>query len=124
MSDVTGARELAQEFASMAGRVPDEVRKVVQVGALKIKQGMQRDASGSAHFGQLAGSISYSLWGNAGASRAEIGPVDDGGSGELANIAYIGTARGGGTLDLTGPLKAETPAILEHIDRIIGGGRP
>lgn len=121
MSDFTviGARELSRDLAHAAGAMRPEAARVVQQGALRIKQGMQRDASGSQHFRQIAGAISYDL--ADGGLAAEIGPRDDGGAGELANIAYIGTSRGGGTLDLTGPLKAEEPAILEHLRRIAEG---
>ena len=121
MSDFTviGARELSRDLAHAADAMKPEAARVVQQGALRIKQGMQRDAGGSQHFRQIAGAISYDLADSG--LAAEIGPRDDGGAGELANIAYIGTSRGGGTLDLTGPLNAEEPAILEHLQRIAEG---
>ena len=116
---VVGAAELARDFADAAGGMRREARKVVQVGAIKIKQGMQRDANASTHFKQIARSISYDL--ADGGLTAEIGPRNDGGAGELANIAYIGTSKGGGTLKLTGPLEAEAPTILEHLQRLAEG---
>lgn len=127
---VIGARELSRDLAHAADAMKPEAARVVQQGALRIKQGMQRDANASRHFSggggkgaPLAASISYEL--ADGGLAAEIGPVNAPGNtktgGELANIAYIGTSRGGGTLDLTGPLNAEAPAILEHLQRIAEG---
>ena len=116
---VVGAAELARDLAAAAKGMRSETPRVVQVAALKIKQGMQRDAAGSAHFKQIARSISYDL--ADGGMTAEIGPRNDGGAGELANIAYVGTSRGGGTLNLTGPLDAETPTVVEHLTRLMEG---
>lgn len=116
--EVTGARELIAAFDSAAGRVLPEARKVVQQAAINIKQGMQRDISGHAHFRQIARAISYDL--GAGGLSAEIGPAHAG-VGDLANIAYIGTSRGGGTVDLTKALRAEEPGFLAALDRAVAG---
>lgn len=102
------ARDLAQ---IPAGMVP-KLRGVVAKSALNTKNLMRNDARASAHFKQLAPTISYDLkvhsFGGDGVIEAEIGPAG-GGSASLAGIAYFGTSRPGG-----GTLRSPEDAMLEE----------
>ena len=49
--------------------------------------------------------ISYDQIGGVRALGYEIGPDKDRHAGALANVAFFGTSRGGGTVDFDGPLR-------------------
>lgn len=92
-----------------------EIEQVISKGALNIKSQLQREMSASKHFSRVAAAISYDIktvgaFGG-GAIEAEIGPDKDG-AGPLANVAYFGTPRGGGTVaDPRVALVAEVPNV-------------
>jgi hypothetical protein len=99
-----------------AGRITErEARGVIAKGAVNIKNRLREQMSASRHFAPVARAISYDLrevgaFGG-GIIEAEIGP-ETGAPGSLANIAYFGTSRGGGTVpDPQGALDAEAPAV-------------
>ena len=76
---------------------------VVDKGANNIKNQLREDMQASEHFKGAARSItydtSYGSFSGSGAYEAEIGPESGpGNAGALANIAYFGTSRGGGTV--------------------------
>lgn len=102
-------REYAATLDAAAASVSRGVQQVVSKGALNIKTQMIAEALSSRHFKGFAPSISYDITAGGDSVEAEIGPVK-GAPGSLANIAYFGTSRGGGTVaDPSVALEAEAP---------------
>ena len=108
-SDLDG---LAKSFRAIPALMVPKMRGVVAKSALNTKKIMQKDASRSRHFKQLARTISYDLKVNMfagdGVIEAEIGP-SGGGSASLAGIAYFGTSKPGG-----GTVRNPEDAMLEE----------
>lgn len=124
------SRGFAEVVASFEGAIRASEREataVVERGAVNIKKRMQRDLASSTHFKGVAHAVSYdirtlSAFGG-GVVEAEIGPESGpGSSGNLANVAYFGTSRGGGTVpDPSVALAAEEPAFLREMGRFVDG---
>ena len=126
--DVSGLDALARELAEVGGSVMAEVRPVVAKGALNIKTTMRDDLAKSAHFGQVARSVTYDTKAGQSFASAEIGPVTAGQTvGDLAHFAYFGGANGGGgtVRDPQEALNEESPrfvdAVSDVIDRLLRG---
>lgn len=120
MIEIQGARELMADLASLPTQVQREVPKVIERGALNIKNQMRSEILQSA-VGQKRGvesSITYDL--HDGGHLAEIGPRK-GGPGSIANIAYFGGSHGGGgsAPDPRGALEAEAPNVEREILQIV-----
>lgn len=125
MSDgSTELRELAVNLGRVAGDAVKDVDAVIQKGALNIKKEMAYSAVWSKHFKGMAGSISYDSHYLPGRVRYVIGPDKNRRGGALGNIAYFGTSRGGGTLDIDQPLQSESPrtmrALADLLDKWAG----
>ena len=123
--DTSEVRELAMDMRQVDARLARHLKPIVSKGALNIKNQLRKEMAGSQHFKGAASAISYDLLD--GGFTAEIGPSSEGGSpGNLANIAYFGTSRGGGTVaDPSGALDEEIPrfeqAILAEAEKLILG---
>lgn len=110
-----------EAFSAELGRTADEVRGaargVVSERAEALTDRMRNDMAASASFGHLAGSISFDMLDDL---TAEIGPVKRyTGRREAprrgANIAYFGTWKGGGSVDLDGAIDAERPQFEKAV---------
>ena len=111
--DTSELRAFAAHLQSASSSL--DVEQVVSKGALNIKNQLVAEMRQSRHFGQISSSISYDITGGAGDVEAEIGPVK-GSPGSLANIAYFGSSRGGGTVaDPEGALLAEAPNLEKYL---------
>lgn len=119
------ARDLDRAAASdLVGKV----EPVINHGAYRMKEGMRFDMLSSGSFNPVADDINYDIDRHTTHVRAEIGPLSAGQRvGDLAHIAYFGgsdgrgRAKGGGTVrDPEYWLTSETPAIEEHVARILG----
>ena len=123
-------RAHAARLAGAPNLLQSKVGSIVEKGALNVKNQHTKEMQSSTHFRPVASSISYDMRGGGafggGFVEAEIGPVK-GSPGSLANVAYFGTSRGGGTVaDPRGALEAEAPQMDSHlgdamIDAIEGG---
>lgn len=121
MSD--GAEELrgyARDLGAVAIGLTPKVAEIMERGAVEIKQQMNADLSASRHFKGIAGAVNYDRRISAGGVDYEIGPDKGRRGGALANVAYFGTSRGGGTVDLEGPWRAESETIADLIGDLIG----
>lgn len=118
--DSSELRKLAADFGKASADVLPKVDQVVKRGAQNIKDEMVADAQGSTHFKGMAGSISYDTKYGAGSVGYEIGPDKGRRGGALGNIAYFGTSRGGGTLNLEGPLANESPRLEKALGDLLG----
>lgn len=107
-ADTSDLDDLARSFRAIPAAMVPKIRGVVAKSALNTKKLMQADVRRSTHFrGKkkpgLDASIDYDIkvLGSGGDAeiQAEIGPNKDRNPGAaLANIAYFGTSRGGGTV--------------------------
>jgi hypothetical protein len=120
--DDSEMRALAADLRHAADTVQGKVRPVVQKGALNIKNDIRRDLAGSTWFKGAAASVTYETKETAGGVEAEIGPDKAARGGALANIAFFGTSRGGGTVrDPRAALDAETPRFLKALADLADG---
>ena len=120
---MTAEAEL-QAFAADLDRIAvkaiPEANKILEKGALKIKEGLTENVRASKHFKGMAGSISYDPKFQGLTSLGfVIGPDKARRGGALGNIAFFGTSRGGGTVDLEGPLREEAPVIEGLLEDLV-----
>lgn len=107
---------LAQDLEMAGAQILGEVEKVVFKGAMNIKQGMQQRLRDSPGFRRISHSVDFDIDKQISGVGAEIGPRHGPGEpGNLANIAYFGTSRGGGSVDLLGPFEEEVPRFINAI---------
>mgnify|MGYP001050495937 CR=1 FL=1 len=92
------------------------ITMVVKKGAQNVKNSIRDDLNGSGNAAFRRIPISYTLQESAGRITAEIGPTK-GGTGSLANIAFFGTARGGGTHRFYEHGEEELPKLAEYVAR-------
>lgn len=118
--DSSQLREVAENLERVAGHLVEDVDKVVKRGAQNIKNELVADAQASKHFKGMAGSISYDSDYRLGQVGYEIGPDKSRRGGGLGNIAYFGTSRGGGTLDIDKPLNSEGPRLAQALGDLLG----
>lgn len=122
MSDgVTELRALAANMGRIAGDAVKDVDAVVKKGADNVKKEMVYSVVWSRHFNSkkgrgLAQSISYDSFYLPGKVRYVVGPDKNKPGGALGNIAYFGTSRGGGTLDIEQPLRSEEPRLMSALE--------
>ncbi len=128
---MSGVQFDASEFREFAARVEGavqatekQVEQVISRGALNIKNDLQREMRGSRHFKGVAPGITYDMRSaggfGGGVIEAEIGP-EKGSPGSLANIAYFGSSRGGGTVpDPIGALEREAPNVEKFLLDVMG----
>lgn len=121
MSGADELRAFAADLGKVAGKAVPDTEAVLKKGSNNIKEDLVAGAKASKHFKGMAGSISYDRMAGIGSLRFEIGPDKDRRGGALGNIAYFGTSRGGGTLDLEGPLERETPNIERELGKLVDG---
>jgi len=119
--NTSGLRDLTADLSRAASRSIDVVKSVLKRGAQNIKTALVDDARSSPHFKGMAGSITYDRTGFASRVGYEIGPDKDLRGGALGNIAYFGTPRGGGTLDLDAPLADEEPRLVTSLAQALQG---
>lgn len=120
--DASEFRTFASDMLRGLDAVPDETHRVVERAAVNIKDDLQRQMRGSAHFRPVAAGINYDMSAGYHTSRAEIGP-DKGSPGSLANIAYFGGANGGGGTveDPQAALDREIPNLEQHLAEVVEG---
>jgi len=112
-------RRFATGLGKIAGAAVPQVDAVLKRGAQNIKTGLQANLAASDHFRAAAASISYDRVPGIGAIEYVIGPDKDRFAGALANIAFFGTSRGGGTVDLDGPFREELPNVEKYLGDVL-----
>lgn len=121
-ADVSQLRALTREMRAAPAKVQKGVRPVVSKGALNIKNEMQMDLAVSEHFRGITFSVSYDTKMDANGVEAVIGPDKGREGGALANIAYFGTSRGGGTVrDPERVLENEGPRFENALAHLLDG---
>ena len=119
-ADVSQLREFQAKLGSAGAASKAELAQVVSKGALNIKTDMQTElrGSGNAGFRYVASTVSYDL--EDGGMTAVIGPTKP--RGALANIAYFGSYKGGGTReDPVEALNREAPRFEQALAQVVEG---
>ena len=93
--DTSEVRTFAADMRQVDSRLARHVKPIIKRGAQNIKNQLVEEMRSSRHFRGVAPGISYDLVDDG--YTAEIGPTR-GKPGSLANVAYFGTSRGGGTV--------------------------
>lgn len=128
MSDVTiDASELTvfgRRVAAAHAKASIAVAKAVKKGAQNVKESIQEDVAGSGNASIRKVQVGYELGGTGTTVYADVSPRDDGAS-DLANIAFFGTAKGGGTHAFYEHAETELPPLAEYVadaadDMLIG----
>ena len=124
--DLREVRSLATALGKTSKEVEQEADRVLERGALGVKEAMAADAqrlTGYAkHFHR---SISYDRRNGVGRMSYEIGPDKDRRQGALGNLIYFGSKNNAPQLDIEAPLIEEEPKFLSEmakmLQRVTGG---
>lgn len=113
--DISGLAEFIADLRELPEHARGDARQVLSKAGVNIKRQLVAEMSSSRSFGQVASAISYEIHDRAGSIELVAGPTK-GSPGSLANIAYWGGSRGGGTVpDPRGALDAEAPVAAEYL---------
>lgn len=119
-ADASELRNLSVDLGRSGAKAMKGVEKVVFKGALNVKKGMTEELQSSRHFRSIAKSVDFDIDARPNGVEAEIGPKQGSGEpGNLANIAYFGTSRGGGTVDFMKPFDDEKPRFEKAIEEVL-----
>lgn len=118
LDGANGLEVLAADFAEAAKVAPEETRKVVQKGALNIKNDARKRISGLAHAPRYPMSITYDTMLTPGGGAAEIGPDKDkkGLQGSLGNVLEYGSKNNAPHPHLAPALEAERPKFEKSLE--------
>ncbi|BAQ32088.1 hypothetical protein BBSC_2008 [Bifidobacterium scardovii JCM 12489 = DSM 13734] len=94
--DVSQVKELAARLAAIPERKHARIAASVKKGAQNIKTAIQDDVAGSSNEAIARIPIAYEMKDTGLVVEADIAPRS-GGAGSLANLAFFGTSKGGGT---------------------------
>lgn len=120
--DASELRTLGADITRVGMKAIPKVEKSVFKGASNIKRGMQEELGASTHFRSIRRSVDFDIETRPNGVEAEIGPRHGSNEpGNLANIAYFGTSRGGGTVDFEKPMEEEAPRFEKAIGDILDG---
>lgn len=109
--DTTELRRFAADLRTYGPRVQQRARPIVETSARRVRDRLRAEMEASRHFSPVARAIDFDMFVRPEETAAEIGPKK-GRPGSLANIAYFGTSRGGGTVPDPGlALQAEAEAM-------------
>lgn len=121
-ANVSELRQFSADLRALSNSYRTDARRVMERGANNIKRQLRRDAELSAHFSQIARAINYDVIDNSDSIEIEVGPTK-GSPGSLANIAYFGGSRGGGTVaDPEVALMDEAPNLERHLADLLVEG--
>ena len=112
--DFSEVTRLAIDMGRGSVEVAVETRKVLQVGALRVKEGMRAAATGHPRSAAFPYSITYDTRQTAAGPVAEIGPDKNLRQGALGNILYFGTANNAPVIsDMAAPARREAGVMAE-----------
>lgn len=117
--DMGEVQAFTKAIEGKVAATPKQVEAVTHRGASNIKRTLRKEMFASKHFKGAGSAIGYDLRSGGafggGFVEAEIGP-ERGAPGSIANVAYFGTSRGGGTVaDPQEALDAEVPNFEKYI---------
>lgn len=119
-TDISGLTELVADLTHATTKVAIESRKVVQKGALNIKNDWRRRASGLSHAPLYPASITYDTGFKKGGWEAEVGPDKSRPQGALGNLITYGSANNPPTGDDVLVVGAEAPKFEKAMHDLAG----
>ena len=105
--------ELARKLTVASVRAPIKAANAVKKGAQNIKTAVKADLASSSHSSFRRIPIAYEIKTEGMRVEADIAPVKT--TGGLANIAFFGTAKGGGTHRFYEHGEEELPKLAEYV---------
>ena len=122
-ADVSELRSFSRDLGNAGAAAAPLVRAVVVKGAVNIKGSLRADMSASRSFKGITPEIDFDVVAERDGVSAEIGPrAEPGSPGNLANVAYFGGSRGGGTVkDPQAALDAEAPKFEKALGDVLEG---
>lgn len=118
--DTSQVRAFATRLASAPARKQRLVAAAVKKGAQNVKTAVRADVAGSSNAGFRAIPIAYEMRSQGVLVEADVAPTR-GGAGSLANIAFFGTSRGGGTHRFYEHAEAEMDALAHYVHEAARG---
>lgn len=117
--DMSEVRSLAADMSKVDSRLTRHLIPVVRKAGVNIKEDLRKQlrASKNRGFQDVAGTVSFDEIDNG--FGVEVGP---GAGGELENIAYFGSYKGGGTVeDPWHALDRENTNFLRELEKVAEG---
>ena len=120
LAETSAVKAVAANLQAAPERTRRRVSRIVKKAAQNVKTDTRADltSSGNAAFRHIP--ISYEMHDRGSVVEADVAP-DDGGAGDLANLAFFGTAKGGGTHDFYQHARAEFPNLVRELRRAAMG---
>ncbi len=121
--DLSELHKFTADLTKAGAVAKRELRPTVSKSALNIDKQLKKEMFAHRYFKGAGSAISYDIKTEGTSLIADIGPSSEEGSpGNLANIAYFGTSRGGGTVpDPKGALEAEAPNLEKYLLDLVDG---
>lgn len=104
-----GQKILAAQYSTSK-----KIAATVKRAAQNVKEEIQKDVSSSSNAGLRKIRAGYELGSSGTRIYADVSPRDEGAS-QLANIAFFGTARGGGTHEFYEHAERELPNLAQYV---------
>lgn len=105
--DFDGLDTLVADLGHAGIKVTRQAAKVMEKGAVQVKNGMRADFTGHAHAPLIPRAIDYTARG----LSFEVGVNKTGPQGGLGNILAFGTSKNPAVVDHTAALRRELPSI-------------
>lgn len=119
--DMREVVSLATDLGKTSRAVESEAERVLERGALNVKNKMAEDAQvHGGHAKRFASSISYERRSRVGQIGFEIGPDKDRPQGALGNLLYFGSKNNAPTLDVEAGLIDEEPRLMSEMAKMLG----
>lgn len=118
--DTSEIRSLAADMRAYPEELRRHTRPILDRSSLRVTRRHREEMRAHRYFRYAARAIGYDVhvggFGDTGVYEAEIGPDKSRSGGAIANIAYFGTSRGGGTVpDPQIAAEAEFPAMVSAL---------
>ena len=112
--DASELTELGRRMALAQTVVRPKLAATVKKAAQNVKTAIESDVGASSNAGLRQVRVGYEAGSPGTGEYAEVSPRE-GGSSNLANIAFFGTARGGGTHEFYGHAEEELPTLADYV---------
>ena len=112
--DASELTELGRRMALAQAVVKPQLAATVKKAAQNVKTAIEADVGSSSNAGLRNIRIGYETGSTGTVEYADVSPRE-GGSSNLANIAFFGTARGGGTHRFYEHAEDELPTLADYV---------
>ena len=117
--DASELTELGRRMALAQAVVKPQLASTVKKAAQNVKTAIESDVGASSNAGLRQVRIGYETGSTGTVEYADVSPRE-GGSSSLANIAFFGTARGGGTHRFYEHAEDELPTLADYVSDAAG----